>query len=92
MSFQVSGQILNIYQRDDFVDRSTGEVTKGKHYIQILVQVPLENGETRFEQFEIGTKSPKKYEEFKGKKHILPITIGLWRNGDRAGIYYNTVD
>jgi hypothetical protein len=70
MKVIIEGQLLSIYKSNDFKDKETGEVSHGKHKLQLLIESELQNGsvkndmqdisipETRVKEFEtqIGQK------------------------------------
>lgn len=70
MKVIIEGQLLSIYKGNDFKDKETGDITLGKHKLQLLIESELQNGsvkndmqdisipETRVKEFEtqIGQK------------------------------------
>jgi len=69
MKVIIEGQLLSIFRAPDFTDKETGEVTMGKHKLQLLVESELANGEIKQEvkDISIPSKQLKEYEDKVGK-------------------------
>lgn len=64
MKVIIEGKLLSIYKGNDFKDKETGDITLGKHKLQLLIESELQNGsvkndmqdisipETRVKEFE----------------------------------------
>ena len=39
----LKANLINIFMGSDYVDKQTGEVTKGKPKLQLLAKIPLKN-------------------------------------------------
>ena len=70
MQVIIEGQLLSTYEKPPFKDKTTGEVTKGKPVLQILVDTKLSNGSVKQEMQDISipVEQLPKYESQKGKK------------------------
>lgn len=70
MKVIIEGQLLSIYRNNDFKDKETGEVTHGKHKLQMLVETALSNGSVKNEMQDISIPDArvKEYETQIGKK------------------------
>lgn len=70
MKVTISGILAGMFQKPDFKDKETGEITVGKHVLQLLVDSELSNGSVKQEMQDISI--PKEqvsmYENQKGKK------------------------
>lgn len=71
--FQVTGQVLHVYQEPDRVDRETGEVSKGRSKVQILGELPLENGQTKHDMITLSVDRKSDYETLTGSRISVPL-------------------
>ncbi|MDD5051207.1 MAG: hypothetical protein PHO27_00565 [Sulfuricurvum sp.] len=56
---KLTGTLLNVYTSNDFTNKETGEVVRGKNKLQLLLETPLKNGATRKELIDISIPSSK---------------------------------
>jgi len=70
MKVIIEGTLLSIYKSNDFKDKETGEVSHGKHKLQLLVENELQNGSIRHDMQDISIPDirVKEYEAQIGKK------------------------
>jgi hypothetical protein len=70
MKIIIEGMLLSIYKSNDFKDKETGEVSHGKHKLQLLVENELQNGSVKNEMQDISIPDirVKEYEAQIGKK------------------------
>jgi hypothetical protein len=70
MKIIIEGMLLSIYKSNDFKDKETGEVSHGKHKLQLLVENELLNGSVKNEMQDISIPDTrvKEYEAQIGKK------------------------
>lgn len=71
--FQVTGQVLHVFQDPDRTDKQTGEVTKGRPKVQILGELPLENGQTRHDMITLSVDRKADYEPLVGSRISVPL-------------------
>jgi hypothetical protein len=71
--FQVTGQVLHVYQDPDRTDKETGEVTKGRPKVQILGELPLENGQTKHDMITLSVDRKADYEPLVGSRISVPL-------------------
>ena len=66
----LEGNLIGLFKKPDFKDKSTGEVTEGKHTLQLLIDTKLSNGSIKQEMQDITIPNNKvsEYENQKGKK------------------------
>lgn len=67
---KISATLLNVYTSNDYTNRETGEVIKGKNKLQLLLETPLKNGGTRKELMDISIP-PEKVKLYKGKENEI---------------------
>jgi hypothetical protein len=70
MKIIIEGMLLSIYKSNDFKDKETGEVSHGKHKLQLLVENELQNGSVKNEMQDVSVPDTrvKEYEAQIGKK------------------------
>lgn len=70
MKIIIEGQLISIYKNNDFKDKATGEVSHGKHKLQLLIENELSNGSVKNEMQDISIPDTrvKEYETQIGKK------------------------
>jgi hypothetical protein len=70
MKIIIEGMLLSIYKSNDFKDKETGEVSHGKHKLQLLVENELQNGSVKNEMQDVSIPDArvKEYEAQIGKK------------------------
>ena len=71
--FQVTGKVLHVYQDADRTDKDTGEVTKGRPKVQILGELPLENGQTKHDMITLSVDRKADYEQLVGSRISVPL-------------------
>lgn len=47
MKVIIEGMLLSIYKNNDFKDKETGEVSQGKHKMELIIENELPNGSIR---------------------------------------------
>lgn len=70
MKIIIEGMLLSIYKSNDFKDKETGEISHGKHKLQMLVESELQNGSVKNEMQDISIPDNrvKEFETQIGKK------------------------
>jgi hypothetical protein len=53
MKIIIEGMLLSIYKSNDFKDKETGEISHGKHKLQLVVQNEQANGSVKNEMQDI---------------------------------------
>lgn len=74
---QLKAHLLHVFTSNDFVNRETGEVVKGKHKLQLLVKEPLKNGGYQNKLYDISIPK-EKLSQYKGKENsevIVDVAI-----------------
>lgn len=66
----------NIYKSDDFTNKETGVVTKGRQKLQVLIEKPLKNGGIKKELIDISIPEEKvsKYLGMEGKQIEVDVS------------------
>lgn len=70
MKIIIEGMLLSTYVKPDFKDKDSGEVTKGKPVLQLLVDTELSNGSIKQEMQDVSIPIEKlsQYKDQVGKK------------------------
>ncbi len=70
MKVIIEGQLLSIYKGNDFKDKETGEVSQGKHKLQLLIESELQNGSVKHDMQDISIPETriKEFENQIGQK------------------------
>jgi len=53
MKVIIEGQLLSVYKNNDYKDKETGNITQGKHKLQLLIESELQNGSVRHDMQDI---------------------------------------
>jgi len=70
MQVILEGNLIGLFKKPDYKDKASGEVTEGKHTLQILVDTKLSNGSIKQEMQDVTIPNQKvsEYESQRGKK------------------------
>jgi len=80
----LNGSLLNVYRAP--VRKNAEEGEKEKDKIQILGDIPLQNGEIRKDLITISVKDARKYEDLKGTE--VSIAVGAFAPQKGAVIFF----
>ncbi len=53
MNVTIEGKMLSGYQKPDFTNKESGEITKGKFVVQLMVEQKLKNDEIKNELLDV---------------------------------------
>lgn len=67
---KISATLLNVFVGNDYTNRETDEVVKGKNKVQLLLETPLKYGGSRKELMDISI-SPEKVKLYKGHENEI---------------------
>lgn len=84
--FTINGNLVNVFNGGDRVDKSTGEVQAGKDRVQILGEIPQPSGEIRFDLVTLSCEDRRLYEPLKGKRVTVPF--GMFSPSKGSVIYF----
>jgi hypothetical protein len=71
--FTVTGQVLKTFIQPGQVDKDTGEVSKPIAKVQIMGEMPVQGGDSRFDMITLTVESKDTYESLKGKRVRVPL-------------------
>jgi hypothetical protein len=66
MRISIRGKLMSLYKKPDFRDKDSGEITPGKHNLEILVEAELSNGSIKHDMQDISIPDSK-VEEYKAQ-------------------------
>jgi len=73
--FTMTGQVINVFITPRKTNKSNGEEYGGDDKVQIMGDIPLDNGQSRKELVEIKTSEPETFQKLLGKPVTLPISF-----------------
>lgn len=85
--FQVTGLVLHTYDAPAAVDKKTGEVTREeKPKVQLIGDIPLPNGQARYDMITLSCEDRAEFEALKGRKVSIPL--GMFAAGKDQLVYF----
>lgn len=81
----LNGQIINVFDTPETVDRKTGEVRESKFRIQIMAENELQNGQKRVELVNLSVDRPDVYKPLQGQNVRVPV--GVFVSGSSVQFY-----
>jgi len=71
--FTVTGQVLKTFTQLGQVDKETGEAGKSSVKVQIMGEMPVQGGESRFDMITLTVENQKTYTDLVGKRVRVPL-------------------
>jgi hypothetical protein len=71
--FTVTGQVVKTFIQPALADKGTGQVGTPSNKVQIMGEMPVQGGESRFDLITLTVEDKKTYDDLKGKKIRLPL-------------------
>jgi hypothetical protein len=71
--FTVTGQVLKTFVRPAQVDKETGETGKSTLKVQIMGEMPVQGGDSRFEMIDLTIENENDYKPLEGKRIRVPL-------------------
>lgn len=71
--FTVTGQVVKTFVQPGHLDKETGETSKPAAKVQIMGEMPLQDGETRFDLITLTVENKKMYDDLRGKAIRVPL-------------------
>lgn len=81
----LNGQIVNVFDTPETVDRKTGELREAKFRIQIMAENELQNGQKRFDLVNLSVDMPELYKPLVGE--IVRVPVGVFAQGTSVHFY-----
>jgi hypothetical protein len=71
--FTVTGQVLKTFLKAGQVDKETGETGKPTLKVQIMGEMPVQGGDSRFEMIDLTIENENDYKPLAGKRVRVPL-------------------
>lgn len=84
--FTVTGQVLKTYIQPGGVDKETGELSPPTAKVQIMGEMPVKGGDSRFDMITLTVEDKTAYDSLKGKRVRLPL--GFFAPSKGSIVYY----
>lgn len=84
--FTVTGQVLKTFIQPGGVDKETGEVGPSSIKVQIMGEMPVKGGDSRFDMITLTVEDKPKYEALKGKRVRIPL--GFFAPSKNSIVYF----
>lgn len=84
--FTVTGQVLKTFVQPGGVDKETGEVGPSSIKVQIMGEMPVKGGDSRFDMITLTVEDKAKYEGLKGKRVRIPL--GFFAPAKNSIVYF----
>jgi len=84
--FTVTGQVLKTFIQPGGVDKETGEVGPSSVKVQLMGEMPVKGGDSRFDMITLTVENQAEYETLKGKRIRIPL--GFFAPQKNSIIYF----
>ncbi len=85
--FQVSGQVVHVFDAPPVVDKQTGVVTRGEQpKVQLVGDLPLPNGQMRYDIITLTVENKAEWEAFQGQRVSVPL--GFFAPSKNTIVYF----
>lgn len=84
--FTVTGQVLKTFVQPGQTDKETGETGKSAVKVQIMGEMPVQNGDSRLDLITLTVENQKTYDDLNGKKIRVPL--GFFAPSKGAIVYF----
>lgn len=71
--FQVTGQVMNVFYQPGRADPETGEYGKGKEKVQIMGDIPVSDGGSKFDLITLSIPEGLNFEPYIKKSVSVPL-------------------
>lgn len=83
--FQLNGTVVHVYVQPKGISKKTGEEYGGQDKVQIMGDIPLDEGQTKKELVSLTTDQGRKLEELVGQQVSFPVA--MYASGKSIGYY-----
>lgn len=84
--FEVTGQVMKSYHQPGSVDPETGELTKGKDKVQILGEIPVSDGSTKYDLITLSVPEGVDFKPL--MKKVVRVPLGFFAPSKNNIIYF----
>jgi len=71
--FTVMGKVIHVFDQPGRVDKDTGEKGEDSVRLQMLGEMPVQNGQSRMDMITVKIEEKEVYEKLQGKTIRLPV-------------------
>jgi len=83
--FQLTGKVVNVFVSPKGLNRKTGEEYGGQDKVQIMGQVPLQDGQFKMELVDLTTEQGEVIKKFEGQEVRCPVAF--YQSRGAVGFY-----
>jgi len=84
--FTVCGQVIHVFDQPARVDRETGEKGEDSVRLQMLGEMPVQNGQSRMDMITVKIEDKKTFMDLKGKN--IRLAVGAFSPAKGQIIYF----
>ena len=84
--FTVTGKVVHVYDQEGAIDRDTGEKSDDTVRLQMMGEMPVQGGASRFEMITVKVDNKKTFEDLKGKE--IRLAVGAFSPQKGQIIYF----
>lgn len=84
--FTVTGQVMKTFIQPGIIDKETGDTSKPSPKVQIMGEMPVQGGGSRFDLITLTVENVKVYAELEGKK--IRVALGFFAPQKGSIIYF----
>jgi len=84
--FTVTGQVLKTYVQEGSIDKETGKKFDDSFKVQIMGEIPLSGGQSRFDVITMTVEDRKLYDDLEGKK--IRVSLGFFSPAKGQIVYF----
>jgi len=71
----LNGQIINVFDTPETIDKKTGDIREAKFRIQIMAENELQNGQKRVELVNLSVDNPAVYKPLTNQNVRVPVGV-----------------
>jgi len=84
--FTVTGKVMHVFIQPGSVDRDTGVKGEDSVRLQLLGEMPVQNGESRLDMVTVKVEDKKTFDDLKGKS--IRLAVGAFAPSKGQIIYF----
>jgi hypothetical protein len=81
----LNGQIINVFDTPESIDKKTGDLREAKFRIQIMAENELQNGQKRVDLVNLSVDTPAIYKPLTGQ--FVRVPVGVFVSGGAVQYY-----
>lgn len=84
--FQISGQVAHVYDAPARQDKETGELGDEKPKVQLIGDIPLPNGQQRFDIITLTVEDKTEWQALRGQR--ITVSLGFFAPAKGNIVYF----